>query len=451
MRVFSERMRKICYNFHEVIAMLRKIEQKLSEWKQNPNHLPLVLHGARQVGKTYSLLQFARKSYARFVYVSLEVDEYIVQEINRDMRPLSILKALSDYRQVHIDPENTLVIIDEIQNCERALTALKYFAEEYPEYDIISAGSLLGVAVNRQYASFPVGKVEMLQMYPMDFEEYLDAIGKTEPIKRIRQALSEKIGLPAFLHDELMKDFKDYLLCGGMPAVVQAKLGMQDFSQMMAVAKGIVTQYLADMTKYCGSAESVKIRMAYDSIPVQLAKENTKFQYRIARKGASAIYFGGAIDWLKASGTVLMCRKIDHGLFPPASHIDLSAFKLYMSDVGLLAARTDTTPESLACNARTISGFKGDLTENYVACALQSNGYELFYWESDGIAEVDFVIAKDGTSIPIEVKAAENTKSKSLNIFIKKYGPPYAIRLSGRNFGNSNGIVSIPLYAAFLI
>ena len=431
--------------------MYRRIEETLAAWKKRPGHLPVVLFGARQVGKTFSLLQFGSRNYERTVYVSLEVDEYIVREIERDMRPKSILKALSDYRGVAIDPADTLIVLDEVQSCERALTALKYFAEECPEYDVIAAGSLLGVAVDRKHYSFPVGKVETIQMVPMDFEEYLFAIGKKEQAGRIRKAFADRGPLPDFLHDELMRDYRDYLLTGGMPAVVQSVLDERAPGERKDIAKGIVTQYLADMTKYCGSAESVKIRMAFDSLPTQLAKENTRFQYGMVRKGASSSYFGGAIDWLKASGTILICRRIGHGFFPPSAHIDLSAFKLYMSDVGLLSARTDATPESLVVGGPSNAGYRGDLTENYVACALHANGYELFYWESDGKAEVDFVIAKDGASIPIEVKAAENTKSRSLNEFRKRYDPPCAIRLSGRNFGFHDGLLSLPLYAAFLV
>jgi predicted AAA+ superfamily ATPase len=433
------------------MELFRKIEPTLTAWKNRPGHLPAIVFGARQVGKTYSLLQFARTAYETHVYVSLEVDGHIVREIERDMRPRSILKALEDYRRTKIEPGRTLVILDEVQNCEQALTALKYFAEECPDIDIIAAGSLLGVAVNRGHHSFPVGKVEMFEMFPMDMEEYLLARGKSEQVSRIHEAFEGKEALPSFLHDELMDDFKDYLQCGGMPAVVQSRLDGQDIRRSMEVARGIVTQYLADMTKYCGSADSVKIRMAYDSIPTQLAKDNTKFQFNVARKGGSASYFGGAIDWLKASGTILLCRRIEHGFFPPSRQMDLSSFKIYMSDVGLLSARTEALPDSFHPGGRNVSGFKGDLTENYVAAALRGNGHELFYWESEGKAEVDFVIAKEGATIPIEVKAASNRKSKSLKVFVSKYDPPYAIRVSGRNFGFEDGFVGLPLYAVFLI
>ena len=397
------------------------------------------------------MLQFANQAYRNHVYVSLEVDEFIVREINRDMRPQSVLAALSQYRGVAIDPGNTLVILDEIQNCERALTSLKYFAEEMPELDVMAAGSLLGVAINRKKYSFPVGKVETLQMHPLDFEEYLDAIGKQERALEIRKAFTERIALPEYIHEELMRDYRAFLLHGGMPAVVRSRLGGDTFGASRAIANGIVTQYLADMSKYCGSGESVKIRMAYDSIPAQLAKENTKFQYGAAKKGASSSYFGSAIDWLKASGTVLMCRRIQHGLYPPASQMDVSAFKLYMSDVGLLSARTLMTAENLLASPSDSSGFRGAMAENHVACALQSNGHELFYWESDGKAEVDFVVAREGAAIPIEVKAAENTKSKSLAVYLGKYAAPYAIRMSGKNFGWTEKIHSMPLYAAYLI
>lgn len=433
--------------------MFRKIETALDAWRQQKGHLPLVVHGARQVGKTHSIKAFGGRCYEHVAYVSLEVDEYIVREIERDMRPQSIIKAISDYRGQPILPGRSLLVFDEIQNCERALTALKYFAEEMPELDIIAAGSLLGVAIARKKAAFPVGKVQLLQMHPMDFEEYLHALGKEQQANRIRDAWMNRTELPDFLHDELMRDFRDYLVYGGMPAVVKARIAGEGYERSMAIANGIVNQYLADMTKYCGAAESVKIRMAYDSIPAQLAKENTKFQYGVVRKGASASYFGSAIDWLRASGTILLCRRINHGYFPPASHMDLSAFKVYYADVGLLSARTRTTPESLYAQSGSSasSNFRGDLTENYVAGALQGNDHEIFYWESDGKAEIDFVIARDGAAIPIEVKAAEHVRSRSLSVYKGKYNPPYAIRLSGKNFGFSDGLYCLPLYAAFVI
>jgi predicted AAA+ superfamily ATPase len=438
-------------NIKVVCSMFRKINQNLIDWKNKKNHMPLVLFGARQVGKTYTLKEFASQNYANSVCVSLEADTYIVDEINKDIRPQTILKALSDYSGQVIIPGKTLIILDEVQSCERALTALKYFTEQQPGYDIIAAGSLLGVAVNRNQYSFPVGKVEVLRLYPMDFEEYLIALGKKDRSDRIRAAFLAQTEMPGFIHDELIKDYRDFLLCGGMPAVVQQYISDRDHQQASSVATNIITQYLADMTKYCGAAESVKIRMAYDSIPTQLAKENTKFQYAVAKKGASASYFGSSIDWLLASGTVLQCRKINQGYFPPASYLDIAAFKLYMSDTGLLSARVQATPAVVSGRTKAVAGFRGNLTENYVACALASNQHELFYWESDGKAEIDFVIAKDGATIPIEVKAADNTKSKSLQVFINRYEPPFAIRLSGRNFGFSGKIMSLPLYAAFLI
>ena len=431
--------------------MYRNVEQLLNEWKSRKNHLPLVLHGARQVGKTHSLRQFAGQAYESHVYVSLEVDSYIVEEINRDIRPQSIVQALSTYRGIPIVPGKTLIILDEIQNCERALTALKYFAEDMPDQDVVAAGSLLGVAMNRQKYSFPVGKVELVQMFPMDFEEVMIAFGKQDRVDTIRSAFANKKDIPSFVHEELLREYKSYQLYGGMPAVVQARLQKESENRVNSISSGIVNQYLADMTKYCGSSESVKIRMAYDSIPTQLAKENTKFQYALIKKGASSSYFGSAIDWLKASGTILMCRKISHGYYPPASQMDLSSFKIYMSDSGLLASRSGLTMAHYLGNLHMASGFRGGMAENAVACALAGNGHELFYWESDGKAEIDFVIAREGAAIPIEVKAAENTKSKSLQVYMGKYNPPYAIRLSGRNFGWSEKLWSVPIYASFLI
>lgn len=310
-----------------------------------------------------------------------------------------ILSVLEKYYHIQIVPDQTLIIFDEIQMCERALTSLKYFAEEAPEYHVIAGGSLLGVALKREQFSFPVGKVQMLTMYPMDFEEYLWAKGKELLAEEIRQM--------------------------------------------------ILNAYIADMAKYAKTTETVKIFAAYDSLPVQLARDSKKFQYKLIKSEARASQYGDSIDWLVRSGIVNKCNKCTQGFMPPAAYQDLSAFKLYYSDLGLLSARTGMTEQALL--ATESERFRGIYAENYVACALAANGYELFYWESEGTAEVDFVIVREGRVIPVECKAGEHVKAKSLMVYREKYAPAYCIRISGRNFGMADGIKSVPLYAVFCI
>jgi uncharacterized protein len=342
-----------------------------------------------------------------------------------------------------------LIFFDEIQVCERALTSLKYFSELAPEYHVIAAGSLLGVAINRNNFSFPVGKVFIETMHPLDFEEFLWARGKVLLADRIREHYSNTSPMPEILHREALVEYQAYIITGGMPAVVKAHTSKEAFMSEDEIKSLILNAYVSDMSKYATSAESVKIRAAYDSIPAQLAKDNKKFQYKLIKSGARASLFGESIDWLISSGIVLKCMKCEHGYMPPKAYQDLSSFKLYMSDIGLLSSKTGITMRALTSGE--INQYSGSLTENYIACSLAANGYELMYWESKGTAEVDFLIIKDGRVIPVEVKANLSTKAKSLMIYNEKYKPEYLIRISAKNFGFENNIKAVPLYAAFVI
>lgn len=333
--------------------------------------------------------------------------------------------------------------------CERALTSLKYFAEEAPEYHVIAGGSLLGVALKREQFSFPVGKVQMLTLYPMDFEEYLWAKGKELLVEEIRKHFIENAVIADELHRDAMQEYQHYCITGGMPAVVKADLAKEAVLTQEEIRRMILNAYIADMAKYAKAAETVKIFAAYDSLPVQLARDSKKFQYKLIKSGARASQYGDSIDWLVQSGIVNKCNKCTQGFMPPAAYQDLSAFKLYYSDLGLLSARTGMTEQTLL--AAESERFRGIYAENYVACALAANGYELFYWESEGTAEVDFVIVCEGRVIPVECKAGEHVKAKSLMVYREKYAPAYCIRISGRNFGMVDGIKSVPLYAVFCI
>ncbi|MFH1097115.1 MAG: AAA family ATPase [Candidatus Desantisbacteria bacterium] len=430
--------------------MRRKITEKLLKWKnQQQNRMPMLIHGARQVGKTYAICEFGKKNYKNMVYVNFELEIGIIPYFEGAISPERIIKILEQYFHAEIEVSETLIFFDEIQLCERALTSLKYFAEIAPEYHIIAAGSLLGVAINRNRFSFPVGKVFIEFMHPLDFEEFLWAKGKDLLIDNIRSHHNDNFPMPEILHKEAISDYNDYLVTGGMPAVVGTHVSRQVVINEREIKELILNAYISDMTKYATNTESMRIKGAYDSIPTQLAKENKKFQYKMIKSGARASLFGESIDWLVSSGVVLRCVKCEHGYMPPVAYQDLSSFKLYMNDIGLLSAKAGITLQSL--NSPEIKQFSGAFTENYVACALASNGYALMYWESKGVAEIDFLIVKEGHVIPVEVKAAHNTKAKSMVIYRKKYSPQYIIRVSSKNFGFENGIKSVPLYAIFTL
>ncbi len=430
--------------------MKRKITEKLFEWKNaQSGRMPLLIYGARQVGKTYEMQEFGAFYYKNSVYVNFETDEKIGGYFEADIHADYIISVLEKYYQIKIIPESTLIIFDEIQMCERALTSLKYFAEEAPEYHIMAAGSLLGVALRHEKYSFPVGKVQMLTMYPMDFEEVLWAKGKQMLSDTIREHYNSNIPLNEMLHTEAMQEFYHYCIVGGMPAAVKADITDNSPIGQAEIRQMLLNSYIADMTKYADRTETVRIFEAYDSLPAQLAKEAKKFQYKLIKSGARASQYGDAIDWLIRSGIVNKCMKCSQGFYPVAAYQDISAFKLYYSDMGIMSSRMGMTLEALI--SRETEHFRGILTENYVSIALKMNGYELYYWESDNTAEVDFLIQKDSHVIPVECKAGNHVKAKSMMIYMQKYEPVYAIRISTRNFGLVNGIKSVPLYSVFCI
>jgi predicted AAA+ superfamily ATPase len=430
--------------------MKRKIVESLISWKSGSDRKPLILQGARQVGKTYTVLNFAKEYYKTTAYFNFEDNVELANIFTRDLNPERIIRELSVISGQTILKGDTLIFFDEIQACERALTSLKYFNENGNEYHIISAGSLLGVAVNRQQYSFPVGKVELKTLYPLDFEEFLMALDKEALIDLIKESFNTDY--PLSFHDTSMDLYRIYLVTGGMPAAVKEYVEKKDFNFVLATQKNINDSYIADMAKYATANETTKIMATFNSIPAQLAKDNRKFQYKIIKSGARAHDYETPIDWLKASGVITKCSKCSEGKLPLSAYTDFSSFKVYMTDTGLLCSKFGIPANAVLVDTKAFNGFKGALTENYVAFALTANGYDLCYWESKGQAEVDFLIQdKLGNIIPIEVKAADNVRAKSLNEFIKRYTPPYAIRVSAKNFGFENGIKSVPLYAAFLI
>lgn len=411
--------------------------------------MPLLLNGARQVGKTYILREFGTKEFKNVVYINLETNLTVASYFSDNIAPEKVIRYLEASANEKIIPGETLIILDEIQSCERALTALKYFCEETPEYHIAAAGSLLGVAINRQHYSFPVGKVETLTLYPLDFEEFLWAREKEFLCDEIRQAYETMEPLPDALHQEATELYREYLLIGGMPACINAFLRTGSFLDVPLVQNEILDNYIADMAKYASNTDSVKIRACYNSIPAQLAKENKKFQYKVVQRGGSAALFGASLEWLSLAGVVLKCQRISQAAEPIAVYADLSAFKIYMGDVGLLAMKSGISQQTVLSGEG--NAFMGALTENYVAQQLAAKGYDLYYWESNSIAELDFVLQKENQIVGVEVKKGENVRSRSLSVFVNSYHPAYSIRFSLKNFGEKDALKSIPLYAAFCV
>ena len=430
--------------------MERKMSKKLLEWKNDTEKTPLILYGARQVGKTYTILSFGKENYKNVAYINFEDNSEISKIFEQDLEVERIIKELSVKLGITILEEDTLIFFDEIQACERALTSLKYFAESKTKYHVIAAGSLLGIAINRQKYSFPVGKVKMLTLYPLDFEEFLWALDKKDLADMIRQAFSEDKEFS--LHSLANQYYRLYLAIGGMPRAILEYKEKQDMDFVTAILKDINNSYIADMAKYASSTETTKIMAVYNIISAQLAKENKKFQYKLIKSGARAYEYETAINWLNASGIINQCTKIREGKLPLSAFIEPESFKIYMSDVGLLCNKFGIPTNIVIVENDNMNDFKGALAENYVCNSLVQCGLKPYYWESNGKAEVDFVVQdKEGNIIPIEVKSSIHTRSKSLNVFKSLYKIPYSIRISTKNFGFENDIKCIPLYSVFCL
>lgn len=430
--------------------MKREIMNRLINWKEAENRKPLIIHGARQVGKTYIVKQFGKENYDNLIYVNFETNQELSSQISDSIDAKYVINKLELFYGEKIIPGKTLIFFDEIQANERALTSLKYFYEDAPEYHVIAAGSLLGVAINRKNYSFPVGKVQMINMYPLSFKEFLIAVGRENLIEEIHKHFKNNSRMDKDIHELCLKLYRTYLVVGGMPEVVQTYLDEQKTIAAIDIQAEILEAYERDMTKYADNSLSNKIIASFASIPVQLAKDNKKFQYKVVSRGGSSSIFGDAITWLKNSGIVNQVNKATSEM-PLEMHKDLASFKLYMSDVGLFVNKARYPLYQIDLSEQPTMISMGPLTEHYVANELRINGYETYYWESDGKAELDFMIQKDIDIIPIQVKTSTHTKSRSLDLYMKTYNPKYAIRISEKNFGFENNIKSVPLYAVFCI
>ena len=422
--------------------MKRYALEFLKEWKNSAHRKPLILYGARQVGKTWLMKEFGNTEYKNVIYLDFDENKKLGDYFDQDLDTGRIIRAIESFSNKEITPEDTLLIFDELQECQRAKDSLKYFNENAPQYHIIAAGSFLGVATGK----FPVGKVGRLTLYPMSFYEFLEATGREkllETIKNRDRPLLEN--LSTLLIDML----KTYFYVGGMPEAVNIYAQSKNLSKVREVQKEILKNYKSDFSKHINPHEISKVRMLWDSIPVHLAREKKKFIYRDVKTGGRASEFENALDWLLNTGLVYKISRALSPRLPLARNQEREAFKLFMLDTGLLCAKTNVDVTAFyEAEAKIFDDFHGAITEQYVCQELKST-YEnpLFYWGREkGAAEIDFIMQYKNDIIPIEVKSEKFTQSKSLKVYMAEYNPKIAVRTSLKNMGNSNSLYSIPLY-----
>ena len=432
--------------------MKRKFEEKLMSWKEKNNKKPMMVVGVRQIGKTYTIDKFCKENFSNYIYINLEKQENIRNIFEEMLEPEKIIENIKVYLNLSFDEEETVIFFDECQVSERFIMSLKYFCESDINYKIICAGSLLGVKINRFSSSFPVGKIRIENMFPMDFEEFLMALNENLLIDKIKKCFKEFSSLDNVLHEKALQLYKQYLCIGGMPEAIinfiESNRHLSEFDNK--ILENIVDMYISDMNKYTYSSyESVKIERVYKNIPGQLAKENKKFQYSKVESGSDKRKFQSAIEWLISSYLTYQCKSVNKIEIPLNVYEDENIFKLYLSDIGILTWMSGIRYDDIMFNSSFM--YRGVLTENYVAQNLISNNLMLHYWNNNNKAEIDFLIYNKDGIIPVEVKSSENNQSKSLKVYIDKYKPKYGIRLSTKNFGDENNIKSIPLYAIFCL
>lgn len=432
--------------------MKRKIYKDLLNWKENSIDIPLMIIGARQIGKTYIIKEFCKNEFENYIYINLLDNPQIVDLFEQSIPTEEKFTKMQWILNKNIDLEKTIIFFDEIQLSEKLISNLKYFCESDKPFKIICAGSLLGVKINRFHSSFPVGKVKMEYMYPMDFEEFLMATSSQGLIDEIYRCYNEVIPMTNALHDKLLNLYRLYLCVGGMPQAVQKIVDVNQniFDFDKTIVKNIIESYLNDMNQYIlNNTEKSRIEAIYKSIPSQLGNVSNKFQYTKINSNARSRDYETALQWLISSTMIYKCNLLKTIQIPPKAYADEEYFKLYISDVGLLTSLLEIQYNDILLDNNFL--YKGNIAENYVAEQLVRNGVSLYYWKSNSDAEIDFILYNEDGLIPIEVKASDNITSKSLNSYIKKYNPKYSIRISAKNFGFENNIKSIPLYAAFLI
>ena len=422
----------------------RDLYKELVKWKSKKNRKPLLLQGARQVGKTWLIKNFGRNEFKHVAYFNFEEQIELKQFFEITKQPSRIIDNLSIVYGSTINPKDTLIIFDEIQECNDAINSLKYFNENTPEYSIISSGSLLGVSLSTG-KSFPVGQVDFLTLYPVSFKEYL---AQAEPrLHKYISNINEISPIPDIFFNQLIEKLRIYFITGGMPEAIKTILNDNDINILQKVQADIIKAYKLDFSKHIRSSDIPKLDYVWSSIPSQLARENKKFLYRTIRSGARAREYENALLWLKHAGLIHIVNKISKPGFPISSYTDVSAFKVYLLDIGLLRQMSNLYPEIIKSGNKLFSEFKGAFAENFILQSLISQfGNEQHYWSSDNMAELDFILQYKNTIIPIEVKAETNIKSKSLISYSNKYNPDIKIRYSLKNLSFDNGLLNIPLF-----
>ena len=424
--------------------MQRYALKHLINWKDRKNHKPLVIQGARQVGKTWLMQEFGKKYYEQVAYINFDVDVKSREIFDVDYDTERLIMDIGLATKTKINAENTLIIFDEIQECPRALTSLKYFRENAPQYDIIVAGSLLGVACH-EGTGFPVGKVSFMNLFPLSFEEFLLAMGEERFVELLNKKDFKTIKL---FNNKYEKLLKQYCYVGGMPEIVQDFVENKDFESVRNLQKEILSAYEEDFTKHIPTNTVAKIRLLWKSIPAQLSKENKKFIYGAAKEGARARDFEAALSWLINSGLVYRVNKITKPDLPITAYEDFNSFKLFVLDVGLLGAMTDLQADTIIDGNRIFEEFKGAIAEQYVLQQFKTiKDLPVFYWSNEtSRAEIDFVIQIKSDVVPVEVKAERNLQAKSLKVYMEKFKPNYAIRTSMADYKKTDNLIDLPLY-----
>lgn len=424
--------------------MKRKIIENLRAWKNQSKRKPLILMGARQVGKTFILKEFGRQEYANTVYLNFEDHPQLCKLFESSLDPKLILKALAIEMNTDITPGKTLIIFDETQECPNALNSLKYFCENAPDQHIIAAGSLLGVKLVH-VKGFPVGKVEFLTLYPMNFLEFLEALGEIR-LKEFVEELAEIEPLPPNLHEKLLSHFKEYLFIGGMPEAVAEYAESRNLLKIRSIQEAILNAYSLDFAKHAPKEHIMKINQVWAAIPSQLAKENKKFIYSALREGGRAKEFEVALQWLIEAGLIYKVSLVSVPKIPLSAYADMNAFKIYLVDVGLLGAMSHLSVKTLLHDNELFQEFRGAITENYVAQELVHSQYSLYYWTSEGRAELDYIIEQDDCIYPLEVKSGNSSKKKSLRLYGDIYHPKLLVRTSPMNLKKDGDVLNCPLY-----
>ena len=426
--------------------MNRDIYRNLLAWKSRPRRKPLMLRGARQTGKTYILNEFGRNEYEHVLYCNFEEDPGLAELFAGRLNPARILELLGIYHKCRIRPGRDLIVFDEIQTCNAALNSLKYFCESASDYHVAAAGSLLGVKLSRP-TSFPVGKVMFLDLHPMTFLEFLEAVGEGR-YRELLEGIDELTPLAETFHRDLVDLLRTYYCVGGMPEAVECFSRTRDPQEVRRIQKDILNAYVLDFAKHAWTSDIPKLSLIWSSVPAQLARENKKFLFSAVRKGARAKGYENALRWLEDAGLLLRCCAVSVARHPLRGYMDRNCFKIYALDVGLLGAMAGVGAEALARGDALFNEFRGAFVESYVAQQLTALGMDLYYWRSAGkMAELDFLCEIDAAVYPLEAKAGINPKSKSLRSFDNQFHPPLLARTTLLNLKHDGKVCNIPLYA----